>query len=95
MTQQMSNYCKAYLARELRQFQGWSEQVPPLSIPADKNTPMEEGTEYFFLHDNFVVTAGVYRGENVVFDQVTPDWKEFCKTVLSFDSPAAGADPSL
>jgi hypothetical protein len=92
---QISNYCKAYLARELRQFHGWSEQVPPLAIPAEKTESMEDEIEYFFLHDNFIVTAGVYCDENVVFDQVTPDWKEFCKTILNFDSPAAGASLSF
>lgn len=92
---QMSTYCKAYLAKDLRQFRGWSEHVPPLATLADKQAAAEEGTEYFFLHDNFTVTAGMYRDENVVFDQITPVWKEFCKTVLNFDPSGTGSSPCL
>jgi hypothetical protein len=91
---QMSGYCKAYLAHDLRQFPGWSEQLPPLVASAGEKAHEKE-SEYFYLHDDFVVTAGVHRDEKVAFDHITPDWKAFCKTVLNFEVPSTGNSPSL
>lgn len=89
---EMSRYCKAYLAQELRQFPDWNEQVPPLVVQAEDQA---EETAYFYLHDNYVVTAGLYRDENIAFGRVTEEWRSFCSEVLEFvvpdtvqDSPA-------
>jgi hypothetical protein len=53
-----------------------------------------EVTEFFFLHDDYVVTASVYRDEQVTFDHVTPDWKAFCEGVLNFTAPSAAQKAS-
>jgi len=44
-------------------------------------------TDYLFLHDSFVVTNGIFEDKNIVFDQVTPEWKQFCRTELHFNIP--------
>ena len=86
----LSNYCKAYLAEELRRFPEWREQIPPLVVRPEEAADSRSGTEYFFLHDDYVVTASVYRDEQVTFDHVTPAWKAFCEGVLNFTAPTAG-----
>lgn len=90
----MSIYCKAYLAQELRRFPEWRERVPPLVVRPEEAADSGGGTEYFFLHDDYVVTASVYRDEQVTFDQVTPAWKAFCEGVLNFKAPSAGQKDS-
>lgn len=87
---QMSRYCKAYPARELRQFPDWHEQVPPLVVQPEE--PAAEETSYFYLHDNYVVTAGLYRDENIAFGRVTDEWRSFCSRVLDFVVPDTAHD---
>jgi hypothetical protein len=87
----MSGYCRAYLADELRRFPEWHERVPPLVAQPEGAQPGDDESAYFFLHEDFVVTAGVYRDESVAFDQVTDAWRAFCRSVLGFEAP--GADP--
>lgn len=76
----MSQYCKAYPLSRVREFAAWKEK-----------TPIEEtsdGTQkYIYLHNNFVVTAGVFVDEDVLFDSVTPGWIEFCTLNLAFSVP--------
>lgn len=92
----MSAYCKAYLAEDLRRFPGWSEQNPPAVARAEGDGESETAASaYFYLHDDFVVTAGVYRDEQVVFDQVTDSWRTFCRSDLGFDVPGAGLGGSV
>lgn len=95
----MSDYCCAYPAARLRAYAAWSEKVPPLvAVPDDQaeaGAPAaDEGTgrepiEYYYLHDNYVVTAGVWVDEQVAFDDVTDEWKRFCTERLEFVAPAA------
>ena len=39
------------------------------------------------MSKKFVVTDGVYKEENTLFDKVTPEWEEYCKNELSFELP--------
>jgi len=57
----------------------------PKLDPSDVNQEILE--QYYFLHDNFVVTMGIYQDENVVFDEVTAEWKEYCQASLKFVIP--------
>jgi hypothetical protein len=95
---EMSNYCKAYRADQLRRFPGWAETTPPLVVKRELSAgndgsvadgaPPTEATEYFYLHDNFVVTAGIFRDQNIAFNRVSNEWKAFCKDALKFEVPA-------
>jgi len=40
-----------------------------------------------FLHQDLTVTSSMWHNEDVVFDNVTPEWQEFCHTVLNFRVP--------
>jgi hypothetical protein len=51
-----------------------------------KQSPAQ--AEYLFVQENFVVTNGVFKDEQIVFDAVTPEWEAFCRDVLEFEVPA-------
>lgn len=87
-------YCKAYYLRDLRKFAGWSEA----SENAKKVTQEVDGVEtevvrpltdkdYLFLQEDFTVTDSIFLDENVIFNQVTPEWEQFCKETLKFEVP--------
>jgi len=95
----MSRYCKAYPVEALRAFSDWNEQVPPLHLKVEPeenaqggditSSPEAEPVEldYYYIHDDYRVTAGIFNDENVAFDEVTDKWKEFCKNELNFEIP--------
>ena len=40
-----------------------------------------------FLHEDYTVTESMWHNENVIFNQVTPEWKQFCTNQLRFRIP--------
>jgi hypothetical protein len=76
----MSRYCKAYPVEQFRAYPKWNELVGN-NMP---DQPAGAEQEYFFLHDNLVVTRDVFVDEQVVFDAITEEWKQFCATTLEF-----------
>jgi|HubBroStandDraft_1064217.scaffolds.fasta_scaffold00621_6 hypothetical protein len=97
----MGRYCKAYPAEAFRAYPGWSEKVAPLHITAEEaaeaaeaenngNANAAEGPaelDYYYLQEDYTVTAGIFLEEDVAFDAVTPEWKEFCTNTLNFEIP--------
>lgn len=90
----MGKYCKAYPVKRLREFNQWTER----SDNTRKETKDIDGSEVevnrqltdddiLYLQENYVVTDGIFKDENIIFAQVTPEWKEFCHTVLEFEIP--------
>jgi hypothetical protein len=85
----LGNYCRAYQLSRLRQFPGWtekSENARRIRIEVDGET-VETAREltnddYLYLHGNFTVTDGIFIDENIIFSDVTPEWREFCRNVL-------------
>ncbi|MDF5735707.1 MAG: hypothetical protein V7L04_03790 [Nostoc sp.] len=90
----MGKYCKAYSLKKLREFSQWTERA--------ENTRKEkkevEGKEvevnrvltsddFLYLQETYVVTDGIFQDENIIFDNVTPEWQKFCKNTLLFDIP--------
>lgn len=48
--------------------------------------------DYFlYLQENYVVTDGIFKDENIIFDNVTPEWKKFCTHTLLFEIPNYGS----
>jgi len=43
--------------------------------------------EYFYVQDDYTVTASIFLGEKVAFQDVTEEWKEFCRNRLQFEVP--------
>ncbi|HVG20213.1 MAG TPA: hypothetical protein VNI02_14280 [Blastocatellia bacterium] len=90
----MGKYCKAYPVERFREFGGWTENLQNLR----KEKRQEDGKEveapralgesdYFYLQENYTVTDGIFLDENVIFDNVTPEWIAFCKDTLKFEVP--------
>ena len=74
---EMGRYCKAYLGKDLRAFPGW-----------DEGAGREVGEDdILYVQENLVVTGGIFKDEDVVFDRVTPEWTEFCTHTLAFEIP--------
>jgi hypothetical protein len=90
----MGKYCKAYTVKNFRQFDGWTEN----GSNARPEKEVVDGTEvttprvitdddFLYLQENYTVTDGIFIDENIIFDAVTPEWTEFCKSTLEFEAP--------
>jgi hypothetical protein len=73
-------YCKAYYLKDLRQFSGWTEK-------REENQSELSDESVVYLWDDFVVVRSPVLPGGVLFDQVTPEWQDFCKTTLGFEIP--------
>jgi hypothetical protein len=74
----MERYCKAYPVERFEEFPGWGKK---------SSSEGEEPAKYLYLHQDYTVTDGIFSGENVIFENLTPEWIEFCKDVLKFEVP--------
>jgi hypothetical protein len=99
----MGKYCKAYSIKKLREFSGWTEKAENARKDKQKGTDGKEveitraltENDYLYLQENHVVTDGIFKDENVIFDNVTPEWIEYCQQTLKFEIPnyASAAKP--
>lgn len=87
-------YCKAYLLQDLRKYHHWSERRENARVDKQEVDGKEvevrrelDDESIVYLHDNYVVTDGIFRDQNVLFEDVTDEWKEFAHTTLSFEVP--------
>lgn len=71
-------YCTAYHLGDLRRYSSWSSEVADLS-----------DEDVVFLHQDYTVTKSIWAGEDVVFNNVNDQWKEFCASELKFAVPDA------
>ena len=91
---EMSSYCKAYEARKLAAYPHWQPDLDNLEQPEaeepdhepERRTELEDD-DVLYLHEDFIVTDGIFRDEHVIFDKVTDLWKEACNTQLGFEIP--------
>ncbi len=91
----MGKYCKAYSIQKLRGFSGWSENAGNARPEKQKGADGKEievtrtltPDDYLYLQENYVVTDGIFKDENIIFDQVTPEWIEYCQQTLKFEIP--------
>jgi len=89
---EMQPYCKAFYLGELRKFGGWlesrinwkEESSAPGGTP--ETIPLAD-EEVVYLHQDFTVTKSMWHDESVVFNQITPEWREFCEKELRFAIP--------
>jgi len=84
-------YCKAYYLSALRGFPDWTESKINWKEKTDQSGAEENRgfseDDIIFIHQDFTVTQSIWHNENVIFDQVTPEWKEFCSGALKFKAP--------
>jgi len=83
---QPRKYCKAYHVKDFRQFAGWSESRINWKKSADEAEEFGDD-DVVFLHEDYTVTLSIWSNENVIFNNVTPEWQDFCNTSLGFKVP--------
>lgn len=90
----MGRYCKAYYVKRFREFPGWTERPGSLR-PGRRIDGKENGAgirlgddDFLYLQETYTVTDGVFLDQNIVFDNVNPEWVEFCKDQLGFEVPS-------
>ena len=91
---EMGKYCKAYLAKQFRAYPGWSEnaanvrkekkEVDGKEVEVDR---MLDDDSILYLQENYVVTDGIFKDQNIIFDNVTDEWKQFCHRTSAFEIP--------
>lgn len=82
----MGKYCKAYMIPSFRAFSGWTENSE--NARKENGSPRQlTETDFLYLQENYVVTDGIFVDENVIFNNVTSEWIEFCKNTLKFEVP--------
>src|SRR5262245_36174622 len=97
----LGKYCRAYPLARLRQFPGWHEKAENArkigtEVDGEIVERARELTEedYVYLQRNFTVTDGLFLDENIIFDDVSLAWIEFCRDVLGYgDSGRGDAQP--
>jgi hypothetical protein len=90
----MGKYCKAYSVARLREFTGWTEntqnvrkekkQIDGKEVEVQRQLTTND---YLYVQENYVVTDGIFIDENVIFDNVTQEWIDFCQNTLKFEIP--------
>lgn len=85
-------YCKAVVLKQARQYPAWAESRSNWKQSQDEETA--EGNsdtlsedDVVFIHRDLTVTQSMWPGENVIFNQVTPDWEKYCRDALKFNPP--------
>ena len=68
-------FCTAYHVGDLRRYPAWTESQ---QVADD---------DVVFLHQDYTVTKSIWSGEDVIFDNVSQQWKDFCTTELRFAVP--------
>lgn len=92
---QIGRYCKAYYLKEFRRFSGWTEPLQDSgrslsdeSAGVNDATPELNDEDFLYLQEDYTVTRGIFTDENIVFDNITTGWIEFCRDTMRFEPPA-------
>lgn len=89
-------YCKAYHLGDLRKFPDWSEATPGTEgvggtgsegAAEDSEGDALTDASIVYVHQDFTVTRSMWHAEDVVFDDVTAEWRAFCEGDLEFAIP--------
>jgi ankyrin repeat protein len=82
-------YCNAYHLGDLRRYPDWTEnKLDNGSDGAQYGEPQGlADADVVFLHHDYKVTKSMWADEDVIFDQVTDQWKAFCTNELRFIVP--------
>lgn len=91
---EMGRYCKAYLASDLKKFPNWAPNLENLRQPEaekpgeepEKRTELDDD-DIVYIQENLVVTDGIFKDENVLFEDESEEWRTFCETTLEFEIP--------
>ena len=76
----MHKYCKAYKLGQLRQFSDWAEQ-------GEEQEPELTDESIVYLWDDFTVVRSPVQEKGIIFEVVSPEWRDFCVNTLHFEIP--------
>jgi ankyrin repeat protein len=76
-------YCRAYPLATLRKFKEWRES----DADRPEDAVAQPADDVVFVHRDLTVTRSIWAGEDVVFDAVTDEWREFCERELNYRPP--------
>lgn len=85
--QPQRKYCMAVHLKDLREFPNWKENNVAANTNANGDVETLTDSSIVYLHESFVVAKSIWQEENVIFNDVTREWKHFCTTVLKFRVP--------
>jgi hypothetical protein len=77
----MTPYFRAYLLRDLRSFPGWAEAV------RSSECELTDESVVYLRDDLAVVRDPIQVDQGVLWDVVTPRWREYCSASLGFAPP--------
>lgn len=77
----MRKYCKAYYLKDIRRFDGWHENN------AKDESKLSDDDIVYLWDDLTVVKSPIISDKGILLDVVTPEWRDFCQTVLKFEIP--------
>ncbi len=87
-------YCKGFRLEDLRRYAAWTEnKIDGIGKSTESDgedveeRPGLSNTDIVFLHQDYRVTASIWNDEDIIFDQVTDEWKNFCAGELRFSAP--------
>jgi len=82
---ELGKYCKAYELARLRAFPGWAEQAKNSQLEmiqvggkAIKRSRALTDQSIVYLQENYVLTDGIYKDKNILFDNFTLEWIDYC-----------------
>ena len=80
----IGRHYKAYPIKKFRQYEQWTENLENISIEKQKNNHSQDDSvleikrvltddDFLYLQENYVVTDGIFKDKNIIFDDVTSE----------------------
>lgn len=76
-------YSKAYKLKQMKCFAGWGEIFDEATESFREMEKLRDDN-FVFLHQDYSVTIGPMLGSGVIYDNINPQWKQFCDEILQF-----------
>ncbi|HKY27767.1 MAG TPA: hypothetical protein VJM12_07470 [Pyrinomonadaceae bacterium] len=96
MMSTLGKHCKGYPLKLFRQFPRWTEnRKNARRVRQEVNGEMVEvqrdltDSTYLYLQEDFTVTDSIFVDENIIFDNVTVEWIDYCLNVLGVQFPSS------
>jgi hypothetical protein len=90
----LGKFSKGFPLEVFRRFPKWTENLENArkmrkEVEGDTVEVARELTDsdYLYLQENFTVTDSIFLDENIIFNDVTPEWIDFCVNVLGIKFP--------